>query len=299
MIPHYEPHPIALLFPPHGETEQMEMRASLRDHGFDKKRKITLYEGKILDGVGRYNGCVAEDVQPEFDEFKGADPLAFAVRMNLRGIREWTVGQKALLGAKLLPQLQEEARNRQSKNWGAHPPKTSENNGESGSPRIGGTAPSKHDGEAAAQAAKAVGVSRNSVAAAAAVIANGVPTVLEAVAHDLISLETAKRVMKLSKASQKRICSAYQLGDAEGKHALVVAEARKREAKAQAAAKPPSEFDLNRFHRAIGRVKVCVDEFATQHDGYQDHMRAKACRETLEHFQRAFLSWHKSHQPKE
>jgi hypothetical protein len=240
MIPHYEPHPIALLFPPHTEAQMEELRESLREDGFDPRRKIILRDGQILDGVGRYRACVEEEIEPEFAEYDGPNPLAFALRMNVKGLREWTPGQKAALAVKLLPQLKEEAKRRQSAAGGAHTPISPEKNGESASPGSRGSAPDKHAGEATAQAAAAVGVGRASVEIASQVAADGDDSpVLKALSTGVINLDVANRLRKLSKAAQVKACAAYRkFGKRDGDEVLAQEELKKGHRAKKRAAKP-------------------------------------------------------------
>ncbi len=106
-----EPHAISLLFPAMGAAERQGLRDSLaRDGLLDP---ILLFDGKILDGRHRYDACVELGIEPRFEEFDGDEPAArdHAVARNLLR-RHLTAGQKALLGARLLPESQERARRR-------------------------------------------------------------------------------------------------------------------------------------------------------------------------------------------
>ena len=47
----YAPHELALVFPPMTESEFAAFKEDIREHG--QHEPITLYEGKILDGLHR------------------------------------------------------------------------------------------------------------------------------------------------------------------------------------------------------------------------------------------------------
>src|SRR4030095_9055814 len=51
----YAPHELALVFPPMTESELAAFKEDTREHG--QHEPITLYEGKILDGLHRYRAC--------------------------------------------------------------------------------------------------------------------------------------------------------------------------------------------------------------------------------------------------
>src|SRR4030095_15316268 len=49
------PHELALVFPPMTESEFAALKEDIREHG--QHEPITLYEGKMLDGLHRYRAC--------------------------------------------------------------------------------------------------------------------------------------------------------------------------------------------------------------------------------------------------
>jgi hypothetical protein len=59
-----------------------QMRASLKEHGIVGDRKITLFEGKVLDGWQLYQACIEEDIEPQFQELVDGDPAAFVEILN-------------------------------------------------------------------------------------------------------------------------------------------------------------------------------------------------------------------------
>ena len=78
-----EPHEICLCFPPMTDTEFEALKADIQVNGL--LEKITLFEGRILDGKERYRGCLAVGVEPEFEEFQGDydQAVAFSMSANL------------------------------------------------------------------------------------------------------------------------------------------------------------------------------------------------------------------------
>jgi hypothetical protein len=62
-----------------------EFVGSLRLHGILNDRRITLYEGQVLDGWQLLRGCIEADVKPKFQELpEGITPEAFVEIVNDR-----------------------------------------------------------------------------------------------------------------------------------------------------------------------------------------------------------------------
>jgi cbb3-type cytochrome oxidase subunit 3 len=59
-----------------------ELKADIAKNG--QHHAITIFEGKILDGRGRYRACVELGVEPKCENFAGDDPEAFAIGQNLK-----------------------------------------------------------------------------------------------------------------------------------------------------------------------------------------------------------------------
>jgi hypothetical protein len=58
---------------------------SLRVNGILNDRRITLYEGKVLDGWQLLRGCIEADITPKFQQLpEGVDPETFVEVMNDR-----------------------------------------------------------------------------------------------------------------------------------------------------------------------------------------------------------------------
>src|SRR6516165_2529008 len=56
---------------------------SIKEHGVDKSRMITLHESMVLDGWQRQRACVKLAIKPIYDELPiGMDPEAFVEKTN-------------------------------------------------------------------------------------------------------------------------------------------------------------------------------------------------------------------------
>jgi len=86
-------HPLSAAFPDMDHEEFEELLSSIKAHG--QREPITLYQDKILDGWHRYRACQQLGVSPITTEFKGDDPVAFVIDLNLKR-RHLTPSQKAL-----------------------------------------------------------------------------------------------------------------------------------------------------------------------------------------------------------
>ena len=96
----YEAHELALVFPPMTEPEFAALKEDIREHG--QHEPITLYEGKILDGIHRYRACQELDREPRMVRFEG-NPRAAAqlvLGLNFRR-RHLTTSQRALVAAEM------------------------------------------------------------------------------------------------------------------------------------------------------------------------------------------------------
>ena len=91
-------HEFANIFPELTDDRLAELAQDIREQGL--LDKIALYEDKILDGRGRYRACRMAEVEPEFDVFTGADPLAYVASRNQHR-RDLDPSQRAMVAAKI------------------------------------------------------------------------------------------------------------------------------------------------------------------------------------------------------
>jgi hypothetical protein len=94
----YEAHPLADIFPKMTGSELGVLAVDIKNNGL--RQKITLHDGKILDGRNRYRACEIAKVRPAFEEFTGGDPLAFVISANLHR-RHLNETQRGIVAAKL------------------------------------------------------------------------------------------------------------------------------------------------------------------------------------------------------
>ena len=97
---HYAPHELALVFPPMTESEFAAFKEDIREHG--QHEPITLYEGKILDGLHRYRACQELGREPSVVRFAG-NPRAAAQLVLGRNFhrRHLTTSQRAIVAAEM------------------------------------------------------------------------------------------------------------------------------------------------------------------------------------------------------
>ena len=92
-------HEAAALLPQMPENEFTALVDDIREHGL--REPIVMHEGKILDGRHRWRACEELGIDPETKEWDGeGSPEAFVASMNLKR-RHLTVGQRAMIAAKL------------------------------------------------------------------------------------------------------------------------------------------------------------------------------------------------------
>jgi len=95
------------------EADLNALAADIAGHGLQEP--IVTYEGKILDGRNRYVACFMQDIEPEYTEYGGDDPLGYVISLNLHR-RHLTSSQRAAIAieaGELVGRLEEEAKERQ------------------------------------------------------------------------------------------------------------------------------------------------------------------------------------------
>jgi hypothetical protein len=95
----FEPHALAKVLPAMSGEDYERLRTDIAANGL--LEPITLYEGKVLDGINRQKVCDETGVSPQYEEFSGDDPARFVFSQNLAR-RHLTVGQLGMVGADLM-----------------------------------------------------------------------------------------------------------------------------------------------------------------------------------------------------
>jgi ParB-like chromosome segregation protein Spo0J len=107
-----EKHELADLFSPAmSDGEYKNLVEDIRANGL--LEPIYVYEGKVLDGWHRYKACLEAGVEPWFKECQ-IDPVKFWISKNIVR-RHLTESQRAAIAVELLPYLEKEARERQTR----------------------------------------------------------------------------------------------------------------------------------------------------------------------------------------
>ena len=91
-------HDLALVYPKMKQDEFDDLVKDIGKNGL--LEPLTLYEGKILDGVNRNNACKRLRVVPEVIPFHGSDPITF-VRSKNQSRRHLSASQRAAIELKL------------------------------------------------------------------------------------------------------------------------------------------------------------------------------------------------------
>jgi N6-adenosine-specific RNA methylase IME4 len=91
-------HPLADVFPLLEGSEFEELVADIKANGLHEG--IVLLDDQILDGRNRYRACIAAGEQPLFVPYRGDDPAAYVVSMNVAR-RHLSESQRAMVAAKL------------------------------------------------------------------------------------------------------------------------------------------------------------------------------------------------------
>ena len=110
MIPHYELHELALIFPPFNQEEYDKLKADIQENGIHIP--IVLFDHKILDGRHRYQACLELGIEPKFEQFEGENALDYVLGVNMNR-RTLSSTQKACIGLEYLEIEQERAKQRQ------------------------------------------------------------------------------------------------------------------------------------------------------------------------------------------
>ena len=91
-------HDLANIFPMLDDMKLSELAKDIGEHGV--RDPIICFQGKILDGRGRYVACQTVGIEPNNVDFTGDDALAFVISRNLHR-RHMDESQRAMVAAKI------------------------------------------------------------------------------------------------------------------------------------------------------------------------------------------------------
>jgi N6-adenosine-specific RNA methylase IME4 len=214
----HETHPAADVFPLLEGEEFDRLVADIRENGLREPIWRIWVDGAagndtskplILDGRNRLRACIEARVRPEFQDYKGNDPVGFVVSLNLHR-RHLNESQRAMVAARI-----------------ATLPRGSNQHTEP--PPIGGTA---------AQAADQLSVGTRSVERAREVLRTGTPELVLAVERGELAVSAAAEVARMPEARQREVLGRADLSRA-GNVRAIVKQIEKAEVAERIAAEPP------------------------------------------------------------
>lgn len=169
-VPELALHDLCKIIPPHTEAMFMELTEDIANNKLQVP--ITTYEGKILDGRGRYNACVflaknGHETGFRTTVYTGPDPRRYVVSINVKR-RHLNESQRALIAAQLATYTH-------------------------GGDRTG---KASIDALTQIQAAMMLNISEPSVERAARVLKNGAPALIEAVKAGKLRVSAAENFAK-------------------------------------------------------------------------------------------------------
>lgn len=212
-------HPLADVFPLIEGAEFDALVADVAKQGL--LEAIVTLDGDILDGRNRYRACVAAGVEPHFEVFEGADPVAFVVSKNVAR-RHLDESQRALAAAKIAT-LQ---KGRPIENASIE-------------------AFSQND------AATLLNVSRSGVQRAREVLNEGTPELVKAVEAGRVSVSAAADVATLPKVEQTEIVAKGEREILEAAKRIRLQKAEVRRAEIQAIAATQVHIPAGKFSTIV------------------------------------------------
>lgn len=180
----YSVHPACAAFPLLDGDRLAELAEDIGAHGLI--HPVVVQGETILDGRNRLLACERAGVDPRFEQWDGIDPVAWIVSVNLHR-RHLTESQRAMVAARLRLGLPGRGRGR--------PVADAENSPNS----------DEFAGDRAGRAADLLNVSRASVASAATVLAQGTPSLVDAVDRGAVRVSTAADIATLPPTEQEEI----------------------------------------------------------------------------------------------
>jgi hypothetical protein len=179
-------HPAANLFPMLDREEFDRLVESVRTRGLE--HPIVLDDkGTLLDGRNRMRACAIAGVSPRFETYGGDDPVDYIVRVNVHR-RHLTTSQRAMLGLRLLPHYEEEAKKRMAAAGASAAPRRPAQKARAERPTLS-------IGRARDAAASAIGTSGRSIARAKRLMEQA-PDLAEKVWSGQLPLDRAERLLR-------------------------------------------------------------------------------------------------------
>jgi len=210
-------HPLADVFPLIEGAEFDALVADVAKQGL--LEAIVTLDGDILDGRNRYRACVAAGVEPHFEVFEGADPVAFVVSKNVAR-RHLDESQRAMAGAKI----------------------ASLQDGQRGD---------KVQGTSIEVASTMLNVGRASVERAKTVHKQGTPELVKAVEAGRVSVSAAADVATLPKVEQTEIVAKGEKEILEAAKRIRIHKAEVRRAEILAIAATPVHIPAGKFSTIV------------------------------------------------
>jgi N6-adenosine-specific RNA methylase IME4 len=215
-------HPLAEIFPLMEGQEFDDLVADIKAHGL--REPIVTYGNKILDGRNRYRACVAAGIPCWSNTYKGKDPIAFVISLNLKR-RHLNESQRAMAAARL-----------------ANLPPGRRPRGKPADLRVSGLASNEQQktdativadvkawpdgGISQDHAAKVLNVSPRSIQQAAHVQRNGTEEIKSAVDRGKLTVTAAAQAAKLDVETQRKVATQAEAGDAHAARNVIKKEAR-------------------------------------------------------------------------
>lgn len=230
-------HPVALLMPEMTDLQYMELRNDIKLRGL-RSPIILAPDGRIVDGRHRYKACRELGIEPNFVRSKyksDADLAREVVSLNVKR-RHLTESQESLLGARLLPLFEAEAKERQEKalqtgrqtqktklaeQQAAKTAKATKTSARASAP-VRASMPEKvvestreNARKAAMDAANAVGCSTRMVEYGKTVIKKCIPEVVQAVERKNLPVKQAAQLAKHDAAKQQLVWNLIEKKEAK------------------------------------------------------------------------------------
>ena len=194
----YEFHEVANIFPMMTDDEFKELVTSIDNNG--QREPIMLYQNKIIDGRNRYNACIQLDIEPYVQMWDEQGSLLEFVKDKNLNRRQLTQSQRAMVGARMVPLYEVEAKERQIKLAGTRPTRDLGVN--------------LHQGERTPRTVELVGgmvgVGGSSVFYGKKVLDDGVPELVAAVEKNEVAVHKAHEIAKLPKEQQVTALADYR-----------------------------------------------------------------------------------------